>query len=217
MASAKLVDRYSESAIALARAHSLLQCYKKRYPARQVVLVFDIDDTLLTERNDDEYQCLEHVRSLLTESRKRLGAKVYIITAREDDPAGEVKAWTARQLDKIGISRRRDYDELFLIPGKMRLNKGLVSQAKFDIRRRICQELAREKITLSIGDQWTDIVRFDKEKDIPRFDSMVSATPSGQHVDVTNRKRRTAEDNDHKIIRVNNEYVIWGLKLPHSY
>lgn len=217
MESVKLVDRYQESSVALARTHSLIQCFAKKYPNKKIVLVFDIDDTLLTEVNEQQYKPLEHVKGLLSECRERFGAKVYIITAREDDPEGEVKRWTARQLEQIGLSAGDHYEDLFLIDGKMRANKGLVSQAKDNIRRHISSQLEKERITLSIGDQWTDMVRFNKEKDVPRFDSMVSATTPGEWVSGENRKRRTAEDNDHKIVRVRGDCVIWGLKLPHSY
>lgn len=97
-----LIGSHSSWPKAYAQATCLLEGYRSaKGPNKTFNVVFDIDDTLLTESQDEQgYRSMDEVLDLV-DACKAVGARVYIITARSNDPS--IVFWTASQLARIGL------------------------------------------------------------------------------------------------------------------
>ena len=62
--------------------------------------VFDIDDTLFSTRDDDEYISVHKVGKYIYELCRRLGIDVVLVTARQGSPSS--KAYVKKQLQQLG-------------------------------------------------------------------------------------------------------------------
>jgi hypothetical protein len=131
-------------------------------PGRPILAVFDIDDTLIFDRGDDTGEYFPEVSSLLRQLRFRMHAKIALITARED--AESIRMFTLDQVQRVaGIVPGAHYDKLFLCPPSMRASSATISQFKHAARRQFAHEY-HAPIALTVGDQWTDIVRVESDK-----------------------------------------------------
>lgn len=111
------------------------------------LIVFDIDDTLLSE--DDEP--LHEVIALLKRLRG-LHCRIFLVTARHTS----ARAFTIQQLNRIGV-RADMYDKLFLAPEHYRKSMRDVGVWKKMVRQSLANEFG-EPILLTVGDQWTDLL-----------------------------------------------------------
>lgn len=189
----KLTRQFSQPKAAASYAAGLLGAWKEKSRGNApLVVVFDIDDTLLSEnRKQDAFFLIPQIRWLIGKTRE-LGGSVHLITARNDDP--NTRKYTVEQLKMIDILPGRDYDSLHLTPGNMRDTMATVSQAKQALRRKVGREQGG-RVILSVGDQWTDHVRVASDKDIETLDETFPASFT--------------------IVRVDDDSTLWGLKLPY--
>ena len=132
------------------------------------LVVFDIDDTLL--RNDSSHV---HEVVKLYNRLKGLGAKVFLVTAR----SATMTSYTNKELKKMDIT---GYEQLMLCPEHMRKSMVTVSEWKSIARQNIANHNGAP-ITLTVGDQWSDMVQIRTENDLTVLDSTF-ATPECHYV-----------------------------------
>jgi hypothetical protein len=85
------------------------------------------------------------------------------------------------------------YERLYLCPDHERETPVTVSNFKARCR----EEIARENgvcVTLTVGDQWSDLLRLKSEDDMRRHSRLVKSAP-------------------YSIVRPNDGIAVWGLKL----
>jgi hydroxymethylpyrimidine pyrophosphatase-like HAD family hydrolase len=165
----------------------------RRKNARAVV-VFDIDDTLLFDvqvASARSQNIIPHqiVVDLLLRLRQ-LGAEIHLVTARLHDAAYFKE--TEKELKTLGIV----YNSLTLAPQKARVDMSSVSLWKMQIRKKIASE-TRGPITLTIGDQWGDMVVLTEDEQIDEYDEKFAAN-SVPYI----------------VLRPADKVSLWGLKLP---
>jgi hypothetical protein len=131
--------------------------------AGEPVVVFDIDDTLIRDR-EDSFRVNPSVVVLLQKLREKLGAHVHLVTARNDDD--ETVAWTKNQLSIVGLD---EYDSLWHAPNKYRKSMSIVSRWKMNVRAQIALHYG-VPVTLTVGDQWGDITVLASDDDILKMD-----------------------------------------------
>jgi hypothetical protein len=184
----QVVDTFRTAAEASCRAMNLLHAYRLKNPGRPLVVVFDIDETILRNVRRDEYFHINPAVFTLHEMAAGIGAKCYLVTARPDAP--ENRAWTEAQLRAMGTAR---YERLYLCPDAERDTPVTVSGFKARCR----EEIARENgacVTLTVGDQWSDLFRLRTEADLRKHTRLVKSAP-------------------YSIVRPNDGISVWGLKL----
>jgi len=151
------------------------------------VVVFDIDDTLLfgwdnVTENDEVVKLLKRL--------KDLKAEIHLITARLKSK--EVNILTKEHLKTLGLEDF--YHSLSLAPDKYRTSMAEVSKWKMETRKSIAS-MYQIPITLTVGDQWGDMVVLDKDETILELDNQYH----------------------HKLyhfVRPEDKVSLWGLKLP---
>lgn len=153
----------------------------------KLVVVFDIDDTLLRDRAT--YFVLNPAVVQLHRLLVELGAEVYLVTARSND--AETKKWTVGQLAAMGIG---GYAGLFLAPNSRRKSMTDVSRWKMEKRRDIGRA-AGAPVVLTVGDQWGDMVTLSEDADIDALDAAF------------------APGLPWKVLRPHDGSSIWALKL----
>ena len=125
-----------------------------------VVVVFDIDDTLLYTDKDDKTQRIEHVFRLLQMCIQK-EAKVHLVTARPSCSQRE----TVNELKRHGIVRRcgsrRGYESINFV----RDGAGVDEIPEY---KQLCRRKAAgpdEATLVTIGDQWWDVIGSDRQID----------------------------------------------------
>jgi hypothetical protein len=121
-------------------------------------LAVDIDDTLIFDdgRSSPNNQVVTFVQELY-----KAGAKVHLITARSK----EMDRATKNELSLAKIK----YTTLDVAPERARANVKTTSEWKYSKRNEYA--LAEgHPLSLSIGDQWTDIVRVASEAELESLD-----------------------------------------------
>jgi len=156
------------------------------------VVVFDIDDTLLFDVQTESRKLVPHqvVVDLLWRLQQ-LGADIHLVTARLHD--AEYKKETERELASLGITH---YASLTLAPEKARTSMAAVSKWKMMTRRKIAAE-TRSPVTLTVGDQWGDMVVLEDDDHIDTLDTMFKANTL-----------------PYIVLRPHDQVSLWGLKLP---
>lgn len=148
------------------------------------LVVFDIDDTLL---RDDSSHVAEVVK--LYNRLKALGAKVHLVTAR----SSSMYNFTVAELKRMHIT---GYEHpVMLCPEHARKNMVTVSEWKSLARQNIANHNGAP-ITLTVGDQWSDMIQIKNENDLVLLDNMF-ATPHSPYV----------------LARPNDGICLLGLKL----
>jgi len=136
---------------------SLMTCVTQ---PSETAIVLDIDDTALTlNRGSRKSIRIEPIYELYKYAVS-LGIQVYFVTARLNyqDTAKE----TETELDSLGYNHFR---ALFLMPPNEMLDMNLngnYSLYKFRARQYV-NLIEKKKILLSIGDNWADVMNFDKD------------------------------------------------------
>jgi len=156
-------------------------------------VVFDIDDTLITDRDnpDRSFRVIPEVVTVLREL-KRLGCDVHLVTARED--CNEALSFTLAQLKAIGLPCEA-YRSLHLCPRQLRGSARDISRFKARTRRAIAQR-AGCPLALTVGDQWTDIFMIPDDSALADLDRAFSSSHK-----------------PYVILRPNDGVAVWGLKL----
>ena len=148
------------------------------------LVVFDIDDTLL---RSDSSHVTEVVK--LYNRLKALGAKVHLVTAR----SSSMYAYTVAELKRMHIV---GYEHpVMLCPEHARKSMVTVSEWKSLARQNIANHTGAP-ITLTVGDQWSDMIQIQSENDLATLDATF-ATPSASYV----------------IVQPNDGISLLGLKL----
>lgn len=160
------------------------------------LLVFDIDDTLLFDAGEDaprEQNVIPHqdVVDLLRRAHQ-LGAEVHLVTARLNDRT--MVADTHDELARLGLAGL--YASLTLAPERARTSMTAVSRWKMAQRRRLANE-RHCAVTLTVGDQWGDMVALKDDEDIDTLDD-----------------RFAAHTQPYILVRPHDNVSLWGLKLP---
>ena len=147
-------------------------------------VVCDIDDTLVMDR--EEPLISKAVVALCNELRHR-HCKIHLVTARSPSLTHDTEVL----LRSTGLN---GYDSLYFAPDSRRTSLLAAASWKFEIRSKIARE-SGGPILLSIGDQWGDLLRLSGESHIDTLDDLGNPVLP------------------FKLVRVNDECVIWGLKL----
>ena len=163
-------------------------------PEPRLVAVFDIDDTILRDRND-RFTLNPAIVNLYNQLIS-IGVDTHLVTARAND-AVTVK-WTSDQLSILGIAPASPgllgYASLHLAPESRRKSMTDVSQWKMEKRRDIGIR-AHAPIVLTVGDQWGDMVVLSEDADIDALDAAF------------------APGKPWKVVRPHDDVSLWGLKL----
>lgn len=166
----------------------------KRHKHASAVVVFDIDDTLLFDvqtASTRAQNVIPHqvVVDLLLRLRQ-LGADIHLVTARLNE--AEIVRETEAELRTLGLA----YETLTLAPERARGSMAAVSLWKMQVRKRIAVE-RRSPITLTVGDQWGDMVVLREDDQIDELDNQF-----------------TAHTLPYILLRPHDNVSLWGLKLP---
>jgi hypothetical protein len=124
----------------------------------------------------------------------QIGAAVHLVTARLEEAAYIEE--TKKELESLGIIFEKHYSSLTLAPAKYRTNMAAISKWKMETRRKIAKEL-RAPITLTVGDQWGDMIVLKTDEDIK-----------------TLNEKHKANDLPYILLRPSDGVSLWGLKLP---
>jgi hypothetical protein len=151
------------------------------------IVVFDIDDTLLSEVTG-KVQPIESAIQLFNQLQSA-GAYSVLVTARLNDTS--MQRMTASSLQKIGI---RDWKELHLAPASARRSMTAVSKWKHSIRAAAARRM-KQPVVLSVGDQWGDLLPLGADEDIDDMDEAFGVREPYQ------------------LVRPQDGYTLWGLKL----
>lgn len=167
---------------------------KKIKTQPKAVIVFDIDDTLLFDvqaSSNRSQNVIPHqvVVDLLLRLRQ-LETEIHLVTARLND-ADYIKD-TEKELESLGLS----YDTLTLAPAKARTSMSAVSLWKMQVRKRIASATGAP-ITLTVGDQWGDMVVLREDDQIDELDDQFAANSL-----------------PYIVLRPHDQVSLWGLKLP---
>lgn len=196
-----------ESVIAWAQIYLMWSSVIKTKKHNAVIL--DIDDTLLTRTSSENrpYQSvvLEPVKHFI-DYVVSLGVVVYFVTARPSTPSN-IK-FTVQELQKLGVTEDK-YEALFLMPWASEQSPSIqeVSNFKYDARRYVLEQEERH-ILLTVGDQWSDVMR------IPALPEI------GVHY--TNQQKQELQvahflqslpDNHHYILKIPDEVAMMVIKL----
>ena len=166
------------------------------HPPGSALLVFDIDDTLLFDVGEDAPRAQtviphQDVVDLMRRTHQ-LGAEIHLVTARLNDR--DMLAETRHELERLGLGGM--YASLTLAPARARTSMTAVSRWKMAQRRRIASE-RHCAVTLTVGDQWGDMVALGDDDDIDALDD-----------------RFAAHTLPYIIVRPRDNVSLWGLKLP---
>ncbi len=167
------------------------------------IVCFDIDDTLIFDvsnvRNAKKMNPNHEVIRLM-QRLSDLAVEIHLITARVNDP--DFIAETKKELEMYGIfhvSEKKPgpkYKSLTLAPNRVRTSMASISNWKMTVRKRIASE-SKTSITLTVGDQWGDMIVLKDENQIDEFD-----------------KEHAVSDSPFLILRPQDGVSLWGLKLP---
>lgn len=122
-----------------------LQRYLETVSNKKRVAVFDIDDTLLSSR-DDESICVHPVGRFLFDTCLRLNIRVVLVTARQGSPTSlkycrqQLAALHYNGFDRLYMQSKEDTD---------------TAQYKARVRREVARELG--DVILNCGDQLSDL------------------------------------------------------------
>jgi hypothetical protein len=207
----KVVGQYSDGTKAIDHAVDLVSGYmehitdaKKRNKlsslyapaihqtshAPRALAVFDIDDTLLFDiksKSVPHKNVIELLRRL-----HAMGVHIHLVTARLD--CKEMRDETLQDLQDMGLSGL--YTSVSLAPDSARSSMSAVSRWKMETRLRIANGLSCP-VTLTVGDQWGDMVVFEDDEVIDQMDADTGA-----------------KFMPYVLVRPSDGVSLWGLKLP---
>lgn len=187
----KVVETFARAPDAVDRVWNLLCFFRTRNPGKPLVAVFDIDDTLVMDVEDEAFHVNPAVVKLF-QSLKSLGCENYVVTARQHGT--EERKFSLDQLRAVGIDCRPGH--LFHCPARDR-SRGTQGVAEFKARAR--QRIAEKhgtKLALTVGDQWTDMVVVKSSDELYRMPERTSVAPD-----------------QFALVRPEDNVVRWGLKL----
>jgi predicted secreted acid phosphatase len=157
------------------------------------VVVFDIDDTLLINDEEDDSKVYPLRTTLqLFHRLKQLGCRIYLVTARDASYAQE----TWRELNTVGV-QKSDIEGRILFASN-RDSFASISQSKAQLREGIA---LREKapIALTVGDQWSDMLVLKNVREVKKLDTAYGVQTSPLN-----------------LVVLNDGITLLGLKLPAS-
>lgn len=153
----------------------LMQRFNVRVPVsdarkalQKPVVVFDIDDTLLYSEGDSVFPIRSSV--FLLKSLKRMGCTIYLVTARHPDY--EQDTW--KELKSIGVTKQDVQSPILFCDVRAREKWPSLSASKYQLRQAIA--LAEQSpVLLTVGDQWSDLVRMSSNQQFQAFDEIYGA------------------------------------------
>lgn len=120
--------------------------------AGDAVIVFDIDSTLLFNRDNMPCQAVVNAQvKRLYDTAIARNMPVFIVTARADSPDGRV--FTLQQLACLGIST---FTTLYMRPAVAGSSVFNIAYYKKECRKHIVR-MTNKRIALNVGDQWSDL------------------------------------------------------------
>lgn len=123
------------------------------------LVVFDIDATLVL----DDSSAIEPTVEMLKTINKT--CRIFLITARHPSMKDE----TITELNTVGITPQM-YESLLLSPPADRTNMHKVGLWKSRMRKEIAFK-AQCPISITIGDQWTDLIAVQSEEEMLELDA----------------------------------------------
>jgi predicted secreted acid phosphatase len=164
---------------------------------KPLVCCFDIDDTIIGDKDDDGVRLPETIE--LFNVLVREGVRVVLITARSR--SAENERWTREQLARHGIA---GYADLQLAPEKFRRTMADVSKWKLATRQAAARA-AGAPVILSVGDAWSDLVQLRDDDDFDVLDDSLVAHAAQAGL--------APERAQWAIVRPNDGLSLWGVKL----
>ena len=191
-AALKLVEEYLKLVPSQSQREKMIakyaHCVGKGGSQASAIAVFDIDDTLVF---DMQPMSVPHPAIVnLLQDLHNLGVSIHLVTARLDEPSMHDE--TLNELRRLGIK----YKSLHLAPAEARITMPHVSEWKMRTRRNIATEHSCA-VTLTVGDQWGDMVVLEDEKSIDKLDREFGTRVL-----------------PYLIVRPEDNVSLWGLKLP---
>jgi hypothetical protein len=205
-----LTGQFSDGRVAVNKALQLVENYMSRVSTQKAIdklaakyapsigrgeseakaiAVFDIDDTLIF---DVDPQPLPHPIVIeLFDKLHALGVEVHLVTARVDEE--DMRRITVSELAEAGV---RNYKSLSFAPQSARSSMKDVSTWKMETRRSIATH-HKSPITLTVGDQWGDMVVLKHDSSIDKLDKQFGTRLL-----------------PYLIVRPEDAVSLWGLKLP---
>lgn len=138
-----IVDYTTDPVNLIDPVSSYLTKHSKDLGPGRCCCVFDIDDTLFSTRDDDEFIAVQKVGKYVYDICNRLNIDVVLVTARQGSPSS--KAYVKKQLRQLNF----EYTDLFMQSSKDKDT----SCYKANCRRSISK---KRKILLNVGDQLSD-------------------------------------------------------------
>lgn len=161
---------------------------QKKISKKLAIIVFDIDDTVLF--GNESVRPNANVIRLL-KKLKSLGAEIHLVTARQNDP--DILQLTVDELNKVKLTNEY-YTSLSLAPEKNRDTMADISKWKLNTRKDIAAK-NQIPITLTVGDQWGDMMSLKNDETIEKMNEQYS-------------KKK------YHFVRPDDKVSLWGLKLP---
>lgn len=136
------------------------------------VIVFDIDDTLITDEDPSPRPIAETLALFFR--LHELGARIWLVTARHPS----IKDETYKELKQVGILRKHLQGDIFFAPEKYRKSMVSVSKWKKRMRATIAQKEGAP-VMLTVGDQWSDLMEVQGMSEFQELDDAygVANTP----------------------------------------
>lgn len=160
-------------AIAVASAARALRLGTKKTPAA----IFDIDETLLRNRDDDRVTVQSAGRRMY-EWAAANGVAIYLVTARRKSP--NAFEYAKKQLSELGydLSAVR---KVYMVNQEYDEDEDAGARFKRTVRKRLAQT---HSIVLNAGDRWGDITLSDRRpKGAPKETRMYMGVVSGGETD----------------------------------
>lgn len=180
-----------QDAIVAAQAPEVRMCVPRRKGARRpLVVVFDIDDTVVRDMEETQMFALNAPVVALHKAVMAAGAHVHFVTARSDNRS--TTEWTQEQLATLGL---KGHTAVHAAPERHRGSMADVSAWKRSVRAELAAKYG-VPVVLSVGDQFGDMVVLQDDDDIDRLDDAmgVARTPW-------------------LVLRPHDGVTLWGLKL----
>jgi hypothetical protein len=171
----------------LPKVIATLEVLMRDFPkGEEYAVVFDIDDTLVR----DDSASLPEVVALL----KQFAASKYVIglvTARHES----MREFTLKELAAIGITYSIFKGEnLMFCPQQFRTSFTAISKWKQSARY-FLKVNSKRKLLCTVGDQWTDLITIESDKDRAMLDDAYGPSTL-------------------RLMRLNDGLCIFGIKLP---
>jgi hypothetical protein len=165
-----------------------LEILMRSRPSVPYTVVFDIDDTIVRKNSDALPEVLELLFNFHT-----MGCIIGLVTARHDS----MREFTIKELAAINIdSSIYQGQNLLFCPQEYRNSFTSISKWKQSARY-FLKSSTRRKLLCTVGDQWTDLITIESDRERSMLDNAYGASTL-------------------RLMRLNDGLCEFGIKLPNE-